>query len=169
MSKRESKKTRNVPDTYVVKTRKQDKIVDGIMMFLTLAVSALVINLLVGLFTTPFGPNTVLRMIIGFVSLPVFLFLGLWYYPRYIFEKIVVEGDKITFYRLLFRKHEMTFKDIKEVYANTRKGIKLFQGSGGFAMVINYGKGKFKIATEFTEGWDILSKDLKYHGIAIMR
>ena len=169
MSKRESKKTKNIPDTYVVKTRKEDKIVDAIMMVLTLIVAALIINLLIGVFTSPFGPDTVLRMVIGLVSLPVFLYMGLWYYPRGIFEKIVVDGDKITFYRLFFRKHEMTFRDIKEVYSNSRKGIRLFKASGGFAMIIDYGKGKYKVSTEFTEGWDTLNKDLKYHGIAVMR
>lgn len=162
-----AKKTKNIPARYTVRVRKADIIVDSVLSVLTIAAAAWVIYTMSGI---EFSAEYALQIVVGIIAAPVFLYLGLWHYPHYIFEKIEVEGDRITFFQLYFRRRTMTFRDIREIYTDGKQGKKKsFDNNGSHAVIIDYGKGKFRLPCDFCDNWEILKTDLKYRGIAVRR
>lgn len=154
-----------VPDNYTVQVRKADKIVDGVMMGVSLFISALVLHMVID---SVIHGDDMFRIVIGIISVPFVLYLGAWHYPRYLFDWIEVHGDMITFHQLYFRKHTINFKDIAEIYTAGKDKDKLSSGyNGSNAIIIDYGKGKFRLPCKFCDDWQILKNDLKQRGIAI--
>lgn len=155
-----------IPEHYTVQVRKADKIVDGVMMVISLVVSALVLHMTID--SAMRGEDAMFQVVIGILSVPFVLYLGVWHYPRYLFNWIEVNGDEITFHKLYFRKHTVKFKDIVEIYTAGKEKDKLSSGyNGSNAIIIDYGKGKFRLPCKFCDDWPTLKNDLKQRGIAV--
>ena len=154
-----------VPENYTVQVRKADKIVDGVMMAVSLVVSGFVLYMTIDCARQG---DMMFLVVIGILSAPFILYLGLWHYPRYLFDWIEVHGDEITFHQLYFRKHTVNFKDIEEIYTAGKEKDKIGSGyNGSNAIIIDYGKGKFRLPCKFCDDWTILKNDLKQRGIAV--
>lgn len=160
-----AKKTKNIPSAYTVRVRKADIIVDSVMAAVTIAAAVWVIIMMTQLHI---GTQSYLQIFVGVIAVPIFLYLGLWHYPRYIFEKIEVQGDSITFHQLYFRRHQVTFRDIREIYTDgSKKDRKSLGTNGSHAVIIDYGKGRYRLPCDFCDAWNTLRTDLKYRGIAV--
>ena len=138
-----------VPENYTVQVRKADKIVDGVMMAVSLVVSGFVLYMTIDCARQG---DMMFQVVIGILSAPFILYLGLWHYPRYLY----------------FRKHTVNFKDIEEIYTAGKEKDKISSGyNGSNAIIIDYGKGKFRLPCKFCDDWTILKNDLKQRGIAV--
>ena len=151
---------------YTVQVIKDDRIVDAVF---SLIAAGLGLWFLYGSIRDFNLSN--LFAIVEVIAAGIFFFLGLAYYPRYVMEKIEVDGDNITFHRLWFRTYRRTFKDIEDIFADGKQKSKNnpFKGSGTHAVYFIFKGGRYRLPCDLCDNWDLLKQDLKNHGIAVRR
>ncbi len=160
-------KKMDIPEHYEVRVRKMNRIVDTVLALIFLGLACLTVKMLVDSGGISKSPTA---FVLSLFIIPVLLYLSFWYYPKYIFEKVEVNGDEITFHQLYFRKHTITFKDIDDLYFDGKKdSAEDRNNNGSHAVKFEFGKNKYRLPCDFCDDWPILKQDLKQRGIAIRR
>ncbi len=157
----------NIPDHYVVRVKKIDRTVDTVLALIFLALAAFASKFF---FTGGNITDQPAAFTVRLVTIPLLLYLAFWHYPKYVLEKVEVDGENLTLTKLYFRKYHITFKDIDDIYFDGKKdSAETRNSNGSHAMILVWGNHKYRIPCDFCDDWPILKADLKKRGIAVRR
>lgn len=156
-------KKQTIKYPYTVRVRKLNRIVDGVLglIFLIIAVVILAYALM--------QDASLPQKLLGSIAVVVLGYIALWHYPHYLFEKIEVNENGLTFHQVYFRRHTVSFKEIEDIYFDGKGETGSIRSNGTHAVIIDYGKGKYRVPCDMCDDWETLKKDFKQRGIAVKR